>query len=186
MQGVYSDWLPVLPGEWLVWLATSSARLAVYRLQGWHGPLRLLHVGGTAAFFGAIVLLDVRLLGLLGRDIALDALARLILPVTHWAFGVTVATGMWLFLYDPIQTGSHSWFLPKLALLAAATANAALFSIPRGAGLRAIGAGALTRHARAAGLLSLVLWTGVIVCATANHEERPLVRGRSIVRPVPG
>ena len=38
MQGVYSDSIWVLPSEWLVWLATSSARLAVYRMQGWHGP----------------------------------------------------------------------------------------------------------------------------------------------------
>jgi len=29
----------------------------------------------------------------------------------------------------------------------------------------------------------VILWAGVIVSATANHEERPLVRGRSITRP---
>lgn len=129
------------------------------------------------------MLLDLRLIGALGRDITLDALSRLILPVTHWAFGVTVVSGMWLFLYDPIQTGSHSWFLPKLVLLAAAMGNAALFSVPKRIGLRAIGAGSLTRHARSAGVLSLGLWAGVIASATANHEERPLLRGRSIVRP---
>ncbi len=185
MNGVYSDWAVTLPSDWLVWLATSSARMAVYRLQGWHGPLRLLHVAGTATFFGAIVLLDLRLLGVLGRDVALDALARLVLPVTHWSFAVTLATGAMLFMYDPIQQGSHSWFLPKVAVLGLAVANAALFSLPRTLGLKPIGAGALTRHARIAGALSLVLWAGVIASATANHQERPLVRGRSIVRPVP-
>jgi len=183
LHGVYSDTALVLPSDWLVWLATSSARLAVYRLQGWHGPLRLLHVGGTAVFFGAIVLLDLRLLGLLGRDITLDALAQIVLPVTHASFAVTAASGALLFLYDPIQTGSHSWFLPKLLLLAAALANAAVFSFPRRIGLKSIGGGALTRHARLAGALSLILWTGVIMAATANHEERPLVHGRSISRP---
>ena len=183
MHGVYSDTALVLPGDWLVWLATSAVRVALYRLQGWHGPLRLLHVGGSAVFFGAIVLLDLRLLGLLGRDIALDALARLVLPITHASFAVAMLTGVLLFLYDPIQTGSHSWFLPKLLLLAAALANAAVFSFPKRIGLRRIGGGALTRHARLAGALSLVLWTGVIATATANHEERPLVRGRSISRP---
>lgn len=184
MQGVYSDWAVTIPSDWLVWLATSSMRLAVYRLQGWHGPLRLLHVGGTAAFFGAIVLLDLRLLSLLGRDLALDALARLVLPVTHWSFGVVMVTGVLLFMYDPIQQGSHSWFVPKLVLLGLAVANAALFSLPRRAGLRSIGAGSLTRHARLAGAMSLVLWAGVIASATANHEERPLVRSRNIIRPV--
>ncbi len=185
MHGVYSDTALVLPSDWLVWLATSSARMAVYRLQGWHGPFRLLHVGGTAVFFGAIVLLDLRLLGLLGRDIALDALARIVLPITHWSFAVTMASGVLLFLYDPIQTGSHSWFLPKLFLLAAALANAAVFSVPKRLGLKRIGGGLLTRHARLAGALSLILWAGVIASATANHEERPLLRGRSIIRPSP-
>lgn len=183
MHGVYSDWAVTLPSEWLVWLATSSARMAVYRMQGWHAPLRLLHVAGSASFFGAIMLLDLRLLGLLGRDLALDALARLVLPVTHWSFGVVVASGVLLFMYDPIQQGSHSWFLPKMVLLGLAVANAAVFSLPRRVGLRSIGGGALTRHARLAGGLSLVLWAGVIASATANHEERPLVRGRSVVRP---
>lgn len=183
MHGVYSDTALVLPSDWLVWLATSSARLALYRLQGWHGPLRVLHVGGTAVFFGAIVLLDLRLLGVLGRDIALDAMARIVLPVTHWSFAITMASGALLFLYDPIQTGSHSYFLPKLVVIGIAVANAAVFSLPKRIGLRSIGGGMLTRHARLAGLLSLVLWTGVIVSATANHEERPLVRGRSISRP---
>ena len=173
----------MLPADWLIWLATSSARMAVYRLQGLHGPLRLLHVGSIAAFFGAIVLLDLRLLGVLGRDIALDALARIVLPIVHVSFALAVLSGVLLFLYDPIQVGSHSWFLPKLILLAAAVANAAAFSMPRRIGLRRIGGGGLTRHARLAGVLSLILWTGVIASAITNHEERPLLRGRSISRP---
>lgn len=183
MHGVYSDTALVLPADWLVWLATSSARLAVYRLQGWHGVFRVAHIAGTATFFGAIVLLDLRLLGWLGRDIALDALARIVLPVTHWSFGVTLASGVLLFLYDPIQVGSHTWFLPKLLLLGAALVNASIFSLPKQTGLKRIGGGALTRHAKLAGALSVLLWAGVIVTATANHEERPLVRGRSITRP---
>ena len=183
MGGVYSEHALTLPTAWLVWLATSAARLAVYRMQAWHGPMRLLHVGGTAAFFGGIVLLDLRLLGWLGREIALDALARLVLPVVHAAFAVTVISGVVLFLYDPIQTGSHSWFLPKLLLVGVAVYNAVLFSRPRWGGLRAIGAGPLTRQARIAGAVSLVLWSCVIAAATANHEERPMVRGRGVARP---
>jgi uncharacterized membrane protein SirB2 len=183
VQGVYSEWAVVLPSGWLIWLATSSARLAVYRLQGWHGPLRLVHLLATAVFFGGIAVLDLRLLGLLGRDIALDQLSRLILPVVHTACAMLLLSGAWLFLYDPIQTGSHTWFLPKMLSIGAALANAAVFSRPRHFGLRAIGAGALTRHARVAGLVSLVLWGTVIACATGNQEERPMVRGRGIIRP---
>ncbi len=183
IQGVYSDHALTLPTTWLVWLATSAARLAIYRLQGWHLPLRLVHVTATATFFGAITLLDLRLLGLLGRDIALDSLARLVLPIVHTAFALLMLSGAWLFLYDPIQTGSHTWFLPKLLLIAAATANATIFSRPRTHGLRALGPGPLTRHARLAGALSLILWAAVIASAVANQEERPMIRSRGVVRP---
>lgn len=183
MPGVYSDHAFVLPTDWLVWLATSSVRLAVYRQQGWHGPLRLAHIAGTATFFGAILLLDLRLLGLLGRDIAVGALARMVLPVTYWSFGVTLASGVLLFLYDPIQTGSHSWFLPKLVLLGLAVANTVAFQSLQRFGRTVISRRRLGSLAVVAGALSLVLWSGVIVASTANHEERPLVRGRSIVRP---
>lgn len=183
MQGVYSDWAITIPTDWLIWLATSSARLTIYRLQGWHAPLRLLHLLATAVFFGGITVLDLRLVGLLGRDIALDSLSRLILPVVHAACAVLLLSGAWLFLYDPIQTGSHTWFLPKMLLIALALGNAVLFSRPRSIGLRAIGAGALTRYARVAGVVSLVVWGAVIACATGNQEERPMVRGRGVVRP---
>ena len=152
-------------------------------MQGWHGPLRFLHVAGMGAFFGGIALLDLRLVGILGRDIALDAFSRLVLPVVHTSFAVAMLSGAWLFLYDPIQTGSHTWFLPKMLLIAAAVGNALLFSRPRGFGLRAIRAGALTRHARVAGVMSLMLWTAVVACGVANQEERPMVRGRGVVRP---
>ena len=180
MRGVYSDFALTLPTDWLVWLATSGARLMVYRMQGWHMPLRLLHLGGTAAFFGGILLLDLRLLGLMGREIAVEALSRLVLPVVHGAFALVLVTGVWLFLYDPIQTGSHTWFVPKLLLIVLALGNAALFSGPRRTPRPT---GNLTRHARLAGALSILLWTGVIACATANQEERPMVRGRGVVLP---
>ena len=180
MHGVYSDHALTLPTSWLVWLATSAARLTVYRMQGLHAPLRLAHVLATATLFGGILVLDLRLLGALGREIALDALSRLVLPVVHGAFAVVMFSGAWLFLYDPIQTGSHTWFVPKLLLIVMALGNAALFSRPRTRGLRGIGAGTLTRHARLAGAASILLWAGVIACATANQEERPLVRGRTV------
>ena len=183
MPGVYSDHAVTLPTAWLVWLATSSARLTVYRMQGLHEPLRLLHLLSTAAFFGGILLLDLRLLGVLGREIAVDALSRLVLPVVHLGFGLLLLSGLWLFLYDPIQTGSHTWFVPKLLLIVAGLGNAALFGQPRTRGLRAIGSGALTRHARLAGALSILIWGGVVACATANQEERPMVRGRAVQMP---
>ncbi len=131
--------------------------------------------------FGGITVLDLRLPGVLGREIALDQLSRMVLPVVHTACAVLLLSGVWLFLYDLIQTDRHMWFLPKLLLILVALANATVFSRLRGFGLRAIGAGALTRHARTAGLVSLVVWGAVIACATGNQEGWPMVRGRGVI-----
>ncbi len=91
------------------------------------------------------------------------------------SLAVAIATGVALFLYDPVHVGSHAWFLPKLALLALALANAAAFH--RGGYAMALardGTGtAMPTRARLAGAVSLALWFGVMVFACLNTEEAP-------------
>lgn len=181
MSGVYSTWGLHLPGEWLVWLATTPLRLWLYRLQWLHGTMRLAHVVSVSAFFGSILVLDLRLIGI-RRGVPLGELARLVLPWTYAGFAVAMVSGVVLFLFDPIQTGSHTWFLPKLLLIAAALVNIAVYH-PHGFALSLAAVGP-TRHGRTAGLLSLALWLAVIACATGNQVERPLVPSRTVLRPV--
>lgn len=168
VQQVHSSMM--IPIDCLSWLASGAAMISLR--PEWHGLLRVSHVGGMGVFFGAIVVLDLRLLGWRKRDVGLKTLAGVVLPITYLAFGVVALSGALLFCYDPVQAGSRSWFAPKLLFLAGALANAAAFSIPRRAGLRSIGLGPLTSHARLAGALSLALWAGVIGSAVANHEEK--------------
>ena len=144
-----------------------------FAMQPYHYLVRLLHVLFMAAFFGGIALLDFRLVGV-RRVAPLRSLAAYVQPWLYVSFAVTTVTGVALFLYDPVHVGSHVYFTPKLILIALGLGNAALFHstgyAPALAADYSVSAGA-----RMAGAMSLLIWTGVVVCACLNVEAAPKV-----------
>lgn len=124
----------------------------------------VLHVLAAAVLVGAILVLDLRLLGVM-RAIAADRLAALVLPVAKTAFVVAVPAGFLLFSTEASAFAENPVFLVKMALIAAALVNIALFH--RRAFRRVAAWGAAGSDpplaARRAGALSLAFW----VCAFA-------------------
>ena len=159
-----------IPGGLLVAL---SSRELQFVLQPYHHLIRLAHILATSGFFGAIALLDLRLIGGRGGP-SLRSLAEHAAPWLYGSFAVSCVTGVLLFLYDPVHVGSHAYFTPKLILLALGLANAAGFH-RTGYAEALTAATRLPAGARWAGLLSLALWVGVMVCAGLNGEAAPRV-----------
>ncbi len=154
-------------------LIALDDRVLHFAMQPYHYLVRLAHVVSMGAFFGAIGLLDLRLMGWRGT-VPLKAFAEHALPWLYVTFGVAAATGVALFLYQPLRVGSHAYFAPKMALIALGLGNALLFH--RTGYLRALAAeGAMPARARLAGAVSLALWTGVIVFSSLNVEPAPKV-----------
>ena len=166
MEGSYGHGGPMLPLAWLTWLATSEARMWVYGLRPLYGALRFLHLVGAAGFVGALMLVELRLLGL-WRDASLEPMRPALVGLMHWSFGLVVLTGAALFLYDPLRNGLHSMFLPKLLLIALGLLYAH--------GLRRLRVARDWRPLRrvAAGA-SLAVWLAVVGASTWNHVERPV------------
>ena len=166
MSGIYGTNTITLPLAWLAWLATSDLRLAVYALRGLYGVTRFLHLVSMASFVGMVIILDLRGLGLF-PPAALDPVRRRLATVLKVSFWVTVATGVALFLRDPLGVGLHTMFLPKLLLVAAGYAFAQgvrrLPALRREGAVRRLGAAA-----------SLAIWVLVIGASTWNHVERPV------------
>jgi hypothetical protein len=159
-----------IPTEALIALDDRPLHFA---MQPYHFVIRLVHVLAMAMFFGGIALLDLRLMGF-RPVIALRSFAYFYKPSHYWSFGVTCATGVALFLYDPVHVGSHAYFAPKLLLLVLALVNAAVLHRP--GNLKALsGAADLPIGARVAGAVSLALWTGVVICSSLNVEGVPKV-----------
>jgi hypothetical protein len=151
--------------EWLAWLEATPAATAV-RASPWLYPaLETVHILGLGLLVGAAWTWDLRLLGA-GRGIAVSDLGRLTLPLARAGFGAAAASGVFLFASDAVATAAKPAFRAKLALIALAALNAALFhrAYPS---TRAWDRGVpAPARARAAAALSLVLWS---LAATAGR-----------------
>ncbi len=165
MTNIAGTSLMTLPVWLLAALADSAPHLAIAGLRGLYGGLRFLHLAGMAGFVGMVAMLDLRGLGLFPPG-SLDGVRGRLGLVLQGCFWVTVATGVALFLYDPMTIGLHSMFLPKLVLVTLGYAHARV--VQR---LPAVRRRAVLR--RGAAGLSLAIWLLVIGASTWNHVERP-------------
>lgn len=149
---------------WLAWLETT--RLAeVMRREPLLFPLvEVVHILGFVLLVGAAVMFDLRLLGL-SRRLPVVELARHLLPWARGALAVVVPSGVLLFLPQALHLGTSPVFRLKLALVVLAGLNALLFHHGVFRSVQEWNTGAVAPlAARAAAVVSLVLWTGVITC----------------------
>jgi hypothetical protein len=144
-----------------------------FAMQPYHYLIRTAHILSMALFIGGIGLLDLGLIGWL-RTVPLKVLAERTLPWVYLTLAVTVATGVALFLYDPVHAGSRAYWTPKLIAIALALANAALFNRTGYIAAFAPGPRAPTM-ARVSGVLSLVFWSAALIFACLNTEAMPRV-----------
>jgi hypothetical protein len=86
----------------------------------------VLHVLAVATLLGAIAVFDLRVLGF-GKGVAVDALAKLALPVAMGALCIAVPTGAAMFVTEAPAYVRNPVFLTKIALIALAAINIAAF-----------------------------------------------------------
>jgi hypothetical protein len=123
------------------------------------------HVLTLALFAGTAAVLDLRLLGLALRGVPVTALITRLLPWTRVAFGVMVMTGILLFYATPLTYYHSLFFRAKVLLLAVAGVNIFWFHSRTERGIAAWDASDRPpRAARIAAMVSLLAWSGVIVC----------------------
>jgi hypothetical protein len=150
--------------EWLTALQ-ELAPVAALRSARWtYAAVNATHIVGIALLVGAIVPLDLRLIGCF-RQISIQALARILVPVAVCGLLLAVAAGSLLFSIRAVQYAGTTLFQIKMALVACGIANALLLRRAAAweAGLNDIGIMPPARL-RAAGAVSIALWLSVIVC----------------------
>ena len=129
----------------------------------WAYPLvETLHIVSLATLFGAIAVVDLRILGF-SKALPVVALMRHALPMALVAFCLAGATGLMLFLAHADDLIGNRMFVLKICLIGAAGTNAAIFHF----GNRANPAhweAIVPWEARLTAGLSLLIWTGVIAC----------------------
>jgi hypothetical protein len=135
----------------------GSAPAQWLRFSRWgYAAVNTTHVFGIALLVGAILPLDLRLLGL-WRSVALEPLARVLVPVAATGLLLAMTTGAFLFITRASEYAALDLFLAKLALIATGAIHA--LSLHLGSGLDASRA-----RLRAAGAVSLSIWLAALVC----------------------
>ena len=148
--------------EWL-----EATPLAVYIRQSriLYPVIEIIHITGFIFLVGSAFLFDFRLLGI-SKKLSVMDLAQHLLPWSRRSFFLMVIpSGLLLFLTEATSYATNRVLGIKLILILLALANAGYFH------LFTFQTVADWDHhrptpipAKAAGIISLVLWTGVITC----------------------
>ncbi len=151
------------PLDFFSWLADTPWSVALHESQYAYPLIESIHVWTMAVFFGLVVMFDLRLVGLIMRDVPVEEVVRRLLPWTIAAFVIMVISGSLLFYAIPLRSYQSLFFRLKMLLMLFAGLNIWIFHsrvFPKLAGrdMAGVPPGAFRR----AGAISLVLWTGIV------------------------
>lgn len=143
--------------EWL-----QNTPLAVTVGENWFPYVESAHVVFLALVAGTIFTVDARLIGFASRQLRFSYVSEKLLPWTWLAFCGAVITGSLLFMANATSYAANTPFRIKMVLLVLAGLNMLYFQYVTFRSFNAWDTGKPVPAARAAGFISIVLWSGVI------------------------
>ena len=143
--------------EWL-----QGTPLAVSIAEEWFPLVESVHVITMALVAGTIFIVDTRLVGLTSTRLPFSYVSDRLVPWTWGAFGCSVLTGTLMFMANATGYYDNTPFRVKLFLLLLAGLNMLYFQSRTFRSVSDWDAGRPPAAARAAGLISICLWCGVI------------------------
>ena len=147
--------------EWLLWLSATPLAGALKQSGTLYMLVSAGHILSIGLIVGAILPLDLRLLGLF-QGYPATVLAPFLSRAAAAGVALAVLTGICLFSVRPVEYAANPAFLTKIALLILGIANAALLHAgPHWPGLRADGT--VTPAIRAFALVSICIWIGAVL-----------------------
>jgi hypothetical protein len=144
------DWIGAWPGAVLL---QQSGTFYLF--------VNAAHILGIGLLMGAILPLDLRLLGMF-RGVPLSVVGPFLSRAAAGGLGLALLTGLWLFSVKPREYLDNEAFLWKVALLALALANIVLQHRNRRFAA-ALGDGNVHSFVKVRAGCSLVLWLSVLV-----------------------
>ena len=130
-----------------------------------------LHLIGIAFFGGLILFTDLRLLGLTMRRLPISKVIASLRVPKYIGFAIVVTCGV-LMASSKAEEYYYNWFFwTKMSLLALIGVHGLAF----GRSVYRAGSDPASSTAKLAGALSLLLWTGVMICGRGiGYIEPPL------------
>ena len=150
------------------WLNDTRLATSIRESEVVFPVIEAVHVLAIALLAGTVAIVDLRLLGLILKRERVSLVAGRLLPLTWAGFAVMLASGALLFLAEAAKSCANPVFRLKMLLLLAAGLNPLVFHRTI---YRRVAewdqAPVVPRRARVMALLSLSLWSGIIVAGRA-------------------
>ncbi len=150
-----------MAGDWLTaieqWPVAAALRGSFYI----YPLVNAAHIVGIAILVGAIVPLDLRILGAY-RSVPLDLLARILIPSAATGAAIAVVAGMLLFTVKPHEYLANAAFITKLGLVTLGGANLVVVHATP-AWRRARAGNPVAPLLRANAVASIVIWLAAIL-----------------------
>lgn len=150
------------------WINDSSIGTAIRESTLMFPIIETIHVLAIALMAGTVAVVDLRLLGLVFKREPVTKVMGEVIPLTWIGFAVMFITGGLLFWAGATKLYSNPAFRIKLILLLLAGVNPLVFHLTV---FRSVGewetAAVAPLRARTAAVLSLVLWSGIIITGRA-------------------
>ncbi|MGC1242819.1 MAG: hypothetical protein WA874_14605 [Chryseosolibacter sp.] len=147
------------------WLEATPLSVYIRQSRLLYPVIEIIHITGIVFLAGSAFLFDFRLLGI-SRKISVRDLAQHLLPWSRRSlFLLVIPSGLLLFITEATAYSANSVFGLKLILILLALANAGYFHLNTFQTVATWDDHKSTPGAaKAAGIISLVLWTSVITC----------------------
>ena len=158
--------------QWCHWLQNTTWATAIRQSDLGFPFLEGTHILALSLSVGLIAILDLRLLGLAFRD---QPVARIMAETMPWAlpgFAIMFTTGIVLFITQAEKAYGNNFMRAKFLLLILAGFNALYYQkkfYPRMTEWDE--AVTVPAGAKLCGLLSLILWAGIIACGRTMAYE---------------
>lgn len=153
--------------ELLAWLENSALAEGLRGAGIWtYGLLNLAHILGISALFGAVLILDLRLLGA-WRSVPIPAIASATVPVAAAGFAVAAPIGVLMLAFNASEYHGNPFLYLKLPMILFGLLN--VLAVQRLPAWRTVMAGATPDGSdravlAVAGGVSLATWLTVVTC----------------------
>jgi hypothetical protein len=149
-------------------LYDSGFGTAIRESENAFSIIESVHVLGVTMLIGTIALLDLRMLGVVLRPLAVTRIARAVFPIAWLGFAIMFVSGFLLFWAEAAKNYTNPAFRIKIILLALVGLNPLIFHTTIYRRVQEWEVQEVSPwRARAAAIASLTLWSGVIVAGRA-------------------
>jgi hypothetical protein len=150
--------------SWFEWVDAFPSSIAIRESLNGYNILLTSHVLSMCLFAGLVIMMDLRLAGIGNLRTPFSQIQRRLFPWQMLGMTASTITGLILLYGQPMRYYGKALFWTKLGLMVLAGVNALFFHLTTYRSVAEWDRDPVVPFgARVAGVLSLVLWAGVVI-----------------------